>query len=378
MRGMNFILHLHRNASRWPFRWLTMVLALSLAATASSLSAQEKPCATEAVFVNVENHNGGPVVGLTAANFHGLVGKESVSISSAEPAQIKRIVIVSDQSGSMYVADAYTSAASLVANIVAHAPAAYQFALLTYSKNTRVRNPLTTNRNELMNALREAMAVRAPDGPSATSSTLDAAIAGLELLAPSGPGDAVLLVTDGGESSSKASFIDVELRFARSDVRLFAAIPVTTATPNASPEYQTVIAQPLKKMVEAAGGEVFWFAGKPPEVRMDPHHPDLPGGPSGLLEKMTTGYRLQIATPTTVTKTTDLKIELASNSNVNTSGDIPRNQPKLFPCVIPTTQKQIFGVRQPKLFVVPTKKPANSYAHLNRIYSRVRRGEPGI
>ncbi len=336
---MKLTLPLHRNALRRPSRWLTMVIAVTIAATSWSLSAQEKPCTTEAVFVNVENRNGGPVGGLTAENFHGSVGKESVSITSAEPAPIKRIVIVLDQSGSMYVADAYTSAASLIANVVAHAPSAYQFALLTYSKSTQVRNPLTTNHNELMNALREAMAVRAPYGPSATSSTLDATIAGLELLSPSEPGDAVLLVSDGGESSSKASFGDVELRFARSGVRLFAAIPITAATPNASPEYQTVLAQPLKKMVEAVGGKVFWFAGKPPEVRMDPHHSDLPGGPNGLLEKMTTGYRLQIATPTTVTKVADLKIELVGNSDVNTSGEILRNQPRLFPCLVPATQK---------------------------------------
>jgi hypothetical protein len=291
------------------------------------------------VFLNVENRNGGPVSGLTAANFRGSTGKDPVSITSAEPIQIRRIVIVLDQSGSMYVADAYVSAASLIANIVAHAPTEYEFAFLTYAETTRVRKQLTTNRNELIDALREAMAVKAPDGPSATSSTLDAAIAGLELFSPAEPGDAVLMITDGGESSSKASLSDVELRFAHSDARLFAAIPITAATPYASPEYQTAIAQPLKKMVEAVGGEVFWFSGKPPAVRMDPHHSDLPGGPSGMLEKMRTGYRLQIATPTTVTKPADLKMEIIESSDGNRSGDILRYQPKLFPCSVPATQK---------------------------------------
>jgi hypothetical protein len=336
---MNFIMPRCRNAPRRANGWFTTAAALALAATAWGVRAQEKPCTKETVYVNVENRNGGPVSGLTAANFHGSVAKESVSITSAEPAQIRRIVIVLDQSGSMYIADAYISAASLIANIVAHAPAEYQFALLTYSKSTRVKRQFTSDRNELMDALREAMAVKAPDGPSATSSTLDAALAGIELLSPSEPGDVVLMVTDGGESSGKATASDVEIRFAHSDARLFAAIPITVATPNASPEYQAVLAQPLKKMIETVGGEVFWFAGKPPEVRMDPHQSNLPGGPSGILEKMRTGYRLQIAMPTTVTKPVDLKLEMIGSSDGNTSGDILRTQPKLFPCTIPATQK---------------------------------------
>ena len=332
--------HVHGNPLRLQLVWLLMAAIVAVVAGPSRAPAQENPCTRSTIFINVENRSGGRVNGLDAANFHGSVGKEAVQIESAEAARVRRIVIVLDQSGSMYVTDAYASAASLIANIVTHAPAEFQFALLTYSKSSQVRKSLTSDRNELINALREAMAVKAPDGPSATSSTLDAAIAGLELLSPSEPGGAVLLVTDGGESSSKASESDVELRFTRiltsASSRQF---PITPATPYASPEYQKALAQPLRKMVEGIGGEVFWFAGKPPVVRIDPDQKNLPSGPAGIIEKMMTGYRLQIATPTTVTKPVDLKLEITGNSDWNNSGIVLRYQPKLYPCAVHVPQK---------------------------------------
>jgi len=149
----------------------------------------------------------------------------------------------------------------------------------------------------------------------------------------------VLLVTDRGESSNKINLADVELRFARSDVRLFAAIDVTGEGPNASPEYLRALAQPLEKMVEAVGGEVFWFAGKPPVVRVDPDHNNLSGGPNGIIEKMSTGYRLQVAAPATQTKPVDLKLEIVGTSGEKNTGIALRYQPKLYPCSVTTTQK---------------------------------------
>jgi len=145
---------------------LPLAAVLAIAMVPLRVCAQDKTCTHgSTVFVNVENRNGGPVSGLTAANFHGSVGKEALPITSAKPAQIRRIVIVLDQSGSMYVADADVSAASLIANIVAHSPIEYQFALLTYAKSIRVRKAFTSNHAELMDALREAAAVKAPNGP---------------------------------------------------------------------------------------------------------------------------------------------------------------------------------------------------------------------
>src|SRR5229473_548218 len=94
----------------------------------TAASAQQDSCTQRVVFVSVEDENGQPVSGLTAANFHAILGKQSILITKAKPAPVRRIVILLDRSGSMYDDYMYRTSAFIASNLVQRSAAKIEFA----------------------------------------------------------------------------------------------------------------------------------------------------------------------------------------------------------------------------------------------------------
>ena len=109
----------------------------------------------------------------------------------------------------------YRTSESVITTMLQRSTPDIEFAFVTYANDFRVRKDLTSNHEELIEIVKHTLSDKSTTwGPSAM---LDAAGRGIGNVrdAPR-PGDNVLLVTDGGENMSKATWADVERRFAGS------------------------------------------------------------------------------------------------------------------------------------------------------------------
>lgn len=335
----------HQNIARQRCAWLAIATTLTLPTLSTLICAQQNPCDQRKVFATVEDEKGQVVDGLTAANFHAILGKEIIPVTLAESSPLRRIVILLDQSGSMYDTYKYHAASYLITNLVKQSPLEIQFAFATYSSDFQLKQNITSNHYQMIEKVKQTLSVKAPWGPSAT---LDALLAGLGLLNPPETGDAVLLVTDGGENDSKINWDDAARHLAGSDVRLFAAVVTPQYRTGVLQEYETKETRKFKKMFEDMGGEIFWLGSDYPSrgahpknivfhISVDCH--DIPKSAADILQFMEAGYRLQISPIGTFTKPVDWKLEVTNGSRAKATALFVRYPPKLFPCSATSSQK---------------------------------------
>jgi von Willebrand factor type A domain-containing protein len=341
---MNF--HVGQNLIMRHRLWLAVAAALVLTALPGRANAQQESCVQRPIFINVEDDKGQLVGGLTAANFRATAGKEAVAVTLAEPAAPRRIVILLDHSGSMFDDFLYHASAFAITTMVKRAAPDIEFAFATYSNDFRVRKDLTSNHDELIETVKQTLSDKTTVwGPSAM---LDASERGLEMFTAPRIGDAVLLVTDGGENKSGVELTDVERRFTSSDVRLFAVIVTRVTLTSYSEDAARKEISAVKKLIDTVGGEMFWLGAnysinRPHEkdikfpIALDYHN--VPDAADGILRNMATTYRLYVSPPAALTKPEDWKLEVTDNSGTKNPAVFVRYQSKLYPCTVPTTKK---------------------------------------
>jgi hypothetical protein len=198
------------------------LLALALAVTLSdSIHAQQEHCLNRTIAVNVLSEDGHFVEGLSPQNFRGKVRGERVeTVSASHDFAPRRIVLVLDASGSMYdVWKLETSAAEGLLN----ADNDSSFALITFATQVEHRIDFAQGRKQISDVL-AGLEGPSEDSPKFKTALRDALAAALDLLRPLQFGDAIFLVSDGYDNSSKLA--DSQLRGALfgSGVRLFALI----------------------------------------------------------------------------------------------------------------------------------------------------------
>jgi hypothetical protein len=337
---------MYRNAVSRKHGWLNIAAMLALAALPGRVFAQEKSCDHHSVFVNVEDEKGQPVAGLTAANFHATVGKQVLAVTLAEPAPPRRIVILLDHSGSMYDDFLYYTSRFTITTLVKRASPDIEFAFATYSNDFQIRMELTSNHDKLIETAKQILSDKSTVwGPSAM---LDASERGLEMFTPARNGDAVLLVTDGGENKSQTNWADVERRFTGSDARLSAIVVTRVSMAGYSEDAARKEIGAVRKMIDAVGGEMFWLGAnysinRPHEkdvkfpIALDYHN--VPDTADGILRNMATTYRLQVSPPAGLTKAEDWKLEVTDNLGAKNPALFVRYQQKLYPCGGSDTRK---------------------------------------
>jgi hypothetical protein len=327
-----------------PLVLLTFSVLLALASLSVPLRAQRSTCSQQSVFVSVEDSEGNPVAGLTAANFHASVGKESIQISLAEATPTRRIFIVLDRSGSMYESFLSHTSVLTAINLVQKSLPGVQFGFLTYNDEVDMQQLLTGDHDKVIERISQVTTAKEPWGPSAMTSAI---LAGLKTLSPSRPGDAVIAITDGGENANQVGYSTVEQKFIESNARLFAVLLIQDKKLRDSETQFEKEKHELEKTMEASGGEIFYLSHDAPlmephpkriQFQVDKDFHNLPEIADAILKKMANSYELQISVPEDLRKASDWRLGAQRGTEDKSGALFLRYQPKLFPCTDPKSK----------------------------------------
>ncbi|MGH9862296.1 MAG: VWA domain-containing protein [Candidatus Acidiferrales bacterium] len=238
-----------------PLRRALLLVVLLTPAASLALSAQEPPCARRTVVVNVVDKNGEQVWGLTAADFRGEFRGQPVKILSvAVDPPPHRVVILLDASGSMGRSAKWELAQTLADDILQPSPFYFPAALVIFSDKIRKEVGFEQGHGAVAQAVAELTDKRTETKVEGRTALLDAIMRALGLLAPARVGDAVYLLTDGGDNASHAKSRDVEDALLASGTRLFALL---LPDPTVRPEPEMYFGpESLRRFAEACGGSL--------------------------------------------------------------------------------------------------------------------------
>jgi hypothetical protein len=237
-----------------------LLLAAALPILSWCSFAQPSPsAASRSIMVNVLDRNGNAVRDLTKDSFHFKINKQPAVVLDAHyDLAPRRIVALLDMSGSMGEArdtNKWRIAREAVEDLITQSPADAPIALLTFSDKVHDVFDFRESRSAISRWFRE--------GPTQQTSLKgrtalhDAILASLGMLRPYRSGDAVYVITDGGDNASHASFDQTKIALQESGVRFYAFL-----FPEFSPTVEEEGAvDALVEMAGESGGFVFGISG---------------------------------------------------------------------------------------------------------------------
>lgn len=169
------------------------------------------------IVVNVRDRHGEFVPKLVASSFKLTVAGVDADASSANISSgINRVVVVLDASGSMGASQAFWAATNTLAQkVVASAPTTTDLGLVILSENSPRAINFGLPRKELIAAIQQFKVAK---GKTALWDSLMTAAA---MFGDAKPGDAVVLISDGGDNLSRTSPDTVERTFRTKKIRMF-------------------------------------------------------------------------------------------------------------------------------------------------------------
>jgi hypothetical protein len=174
---------------------------------------------------------GRPIQNLTAGDFQAkLRGKPVEILGMSKNTRPRRVVILLDASSSMLTTqdDKWQTTLDVAGDAVLHLPADTQVALNVFDEKIAESLDFSAGRKAVAEKI---IALKA--GPkviqskSRRTALWDSLLKSLSLFGQQGPGDAVYLISDGGDNLSKTSPHQVEDAFLKGGVRLFTFLLIT-------------------------------------------------------------------------------------------------------------------------------------------------------
>lgn len=220
------------------------LLFLSLVGySATALDSQER-----SIVVSVQDHDGNIVPALTPSSFQAGFHKQTLRIVSATRSMSsRRVVILLDLSGS---AEKSAELARVVAGnfAVSVQPVKPRIALVLFSGRIIDSLDFTHSPSEIINKL-----THLPPGKG-TTALLDSIDYAAGLFQRSEPGDAIYLISDGGDNYSKLHVGSLEKKLLANGIRLFAFYTQGKLTPESEEDRQG--AALLASLTEITGGTI--------------------------------------------------------------------------------------------------------------------------
>jgi hypothetical protein len=296
-----------------PRAYFTFVLIVIAAIVPQPAWAQDDTCLHRTLPLSFEVPAGFSTTQIPLADFRGKLQSKPVKILSLLPDdRTHRIVLLVDASSSM---ERIFPRALFIASLFAdNAGPNAQVALLFFGAKIKETIGFTQEQGAVSKRLRQLR----EDKPAAAklvqgrTAIYDALLAGLDLLKEPTSADSLYLISDGGESSSKAPASVVLQRLTTSGVRLFAAFPAAALRERATIE--EVSGPPeISDLARRSGGEVV----HPPEP---PRPGDAREGAqflallSAFHYNMLHTYRLEVELPERLNRPHSWELEIAGES----------------------------------------------------------------
>jgi len=212
-----------------PLGWVCALLF----AVAPLLGEEPSDCSLPTLLVGVADDHGAVPANLTSVNFRVTHrGRPTGSLRAVYTEGPRRVIVLLDMSGSMRGPEAkrypkWEIARAAARSLIASLPSSSAAELMTFTKSVEIQAPLSVD-HRLAEAWLDndaARQVASVKGPTAMYAAIEAAEKQLQ---PTQPGDAIYVVTDGGENASRVSGSKVEKSLLSSGVRLFAFLVISS------------------------------------------------------------------------------------------------------------------------------------------------------
>lgn len=180
------------------FRWTWILLVIFFCA--HSLGAEDHTCTERTVIVSASDSDGKTIAfSLDSADIRGkLNGKPVQILGVTKPTNVERVVIILDASASM--ASKWQRALELAVAIVGNSPSSSEFALALFAGDEFRTIGFRTGPE----IVREIMSFKDVK-PEGRTRLRDAIWKSANMFQPSHEGDAIVVVSDGGDNQSKVS-----------------------------------------------------------------------------------------------------------------------------------------------------------------------------
>jgi hypothetical protein len=313
-------------------------IVVLVAGFVTQVPAQTDPCLDRTIPVNVYTKGGEPVTALTAANFKASIkGKPIVVTATTYDRGPRSIVILIDVSGSMTERGRLKWGLEFAQDLISSAPSQDSLALLTFSNQVENAVAFGQSRTAL---LAEIDKLQHPDwdrvkGMRKTAME-DALLSALAVLKTPRVGDAICLVTDGGENASQSRKSNVEALLELAGVRVYAILPTWhIGFRTLSPE-EAQGPSKLRDLASATGGVLLMFV--PGQVRnisipttgpfevIDSDRQELASASQAFHREISSFNILKVRLPERLTKPRDWNLDV-----VDASGQREKDAQVLYP-----------------------------------------------
>lgn len=313
-----------------------VLLVALILSSALCLSAQEAPCSTRTLLVNVLDQKGWPVNGLGRERFRAKYRGHAVEITSvADTIRPRRVVLLLDASGSMQDGWQSKTEQMLAADVVRDGIAGTSFALMVFSSRVQDETNFAQNSDILAKKVKHLSdAFEAIPKNERKTALFDTIIGALDELSPARPGDIVYALTDGGDNTSVHRAAEVERRLLAAGVRLFAFLLVDSPMLRGRTAEETQGPGVMSELCRHTGGVLASFASS----RSTPHslsERDLARiivSARTLYPIMRRSYDVKIKMPAGIDKPRDWDLEVEEGGKKVRYNLI---YPRLSPCVAP-------------------------------------------
>jgi hypothetical protein len=323
---------------------LAFVLILEWVCVAPA-NAQQDSCQQRTIPVSISTRDAAPVPPLTAVDFEAVYEKKSVRVVSvAVNREPTRVVLLFDASGSMHEQRArseWNFALDIAEDLLTVQPRTSEIGLeLFAATSVRIADP-TIERIELKNKLEALRARSKTIAPSPQKTALwDAILDSLKMFDHPHLGDAIYVITDGGDNASSASLKRVAQTLEDAGVRLFAFVFVKDS--GGVSREEVLGPEDVMQIVEETGGTIVGFHNEYRGVFLIPPDPDIvdkSGKPTllGLLlgsqyRQISNFHRVTIDSPAKVDRREKLKLNLVGLNKSQQENFVLKYPYKLAPC----------------------------------------------
>lgn len=227
----------------------------------TQVPAQTDPCLDRTIPVNVYTERGEAFTPLAAFSFRPHMGGKPVRVTSVTlDTGPRRVLILIDVSGSMTEEDRLKWGLEFTRDLISLTPLRDSLALVTFSTRTEDVVAFGQSQDALLAEVNKLQGTDWRRVKSARKTALvDALADALAMMKSPRVGDAICIVSDGGENASQSNWSRVKALIELSGIRVYVFLPFPTTSSRASSPEESVGLPGLYDLTSATGGDLRAF-----------------------------------------------------------------------------------------------------------------------